>query len=237
VCLGETECIAYFDKFIAGVLTLSWPAGNISPNNKESFYFRWDNSIPLFLHAAIYLEVYLFRWTSQNAFSRKTHVYKWYCVQCCYATLHTVSFVHTLSMASCADWLDYRIRNFWTEAAVDCVISVTEWSVSNVATRILIGTRKFRTANETPPLRIFISRNPWNPLADLWCSAEPSLRNTYMSNAVLHRVREQRNILRIIKRRKANWICQILCRNCSLKHVRKKSRRKDRFDRKTKKQT
>jgi len=30
-----------------------------------------------------HLEVSLFRWTSQNAFSRETAVYKWYCVQCC----------------------------------------------------------------------------------------------------------------------------------------------------------
>jgi hypothetical protein len=52
---------------------------------KESFQVRWDNSTPIFLHAAIYLEVSLFRWTSQNAFSREAAVYKWYCVQCCYA--------------------------------------------------------------------------------------------------------------------------------------------------------
>jgi hypothetical protein len=58
-------------------LTLSWPAGHIFPTYKESFKVRWGNSIPLFLHAAIYLEVYLFRWTSQNAFSRETAVYKW----------------------------------------------------------------------------------------------------------------------------------------------------------------
>jgi hypothetical protein len=55
-------------------LTLSWPAGHIIPTYKESFRVRWGNSIPFFLHAAIYLEVYLFRWTSQNAFSRETAV-------------------------------------------------------------------------------------------------------------------------------------------------------------------
>ena len=60
---------------------------------KRVFQVRWDNSIPLFLHAAIYLEVSLFRWTSQNAFSRETTAYKWYCVQCCIAALHTVSFL------------------------------------------------------------------------------------------------------------------------------------------------
>jgi hypothetical protein len=36
---------------------------------------------------------------------------------------------------------------------------------------------------------------------------------------VLHRVKEERNILHIIKRRKANWIGHILHRNCLLKHV------------------
>jgi len=51
-------------------LTLSWPAGHICRTYKESFQVHWDNSIPLFLHAAIYLEVSLFHWTSHNAFSR-----------------------------------------------------------------------------------------------------------------------------------------------------------------------
>jgi len=50
-------------------LTLSWPTGHIYPTYKESFQVHWDNSIPLSLHAAIYLEVSLFRWTNQNAFS------------------------------------------------------------------------------------------------------------------------------------------------------------------------
>ena len=36
---------------------------------------------------------------------------------------------------------------------------------------------------------------------------------------VLHRVKEERNILHTIKRRKANWIGHILCRNCLLKHT------------------
>jgi len=76
------------------VLTLSWPAGRVCPTYKGSFQVRWNNNIPLFRHAAIYLEVSLFRWTSQNAFSRETAMYKWYCVQCCIAALHTISFVH-----------------------------------------------------------------------------------------------------------------------------------------------
>jgi hypothetical protein len=36
---------------------------------------------------------------------------------------------------------------------------------------------------------------------------------------VLHRVKEERNILHRVRRRKANWICHILRRNCLLKHV------------------
>ena len=79
-------CVCVFPS-----LTLSWSAGHICPTYKESFQVRWDKNIPLSVHAAIYLEVPLFRWTSQNAFSRETTLYKWYCVQCCIAALHTVS--------------------------------------------------------------------------------------------------------------------------------------------------
>jgi len=36
---------------------------------------------------------------------------------------------------------------------------------------------------------------------------------------VLHRAKEERNILLTIKRREANWIGHILRRNCLLKHI------------------
>jgi hypothetical protein len=36
---------------------------------------------------------------------------------------------------------------------------------------------------------------------------------------VLHRVKEERNIVHTIKRRNANWIGHILRRHCLLKHV------------------
>jgi hypothetical protein len=36
---------------------------------------------------------------------------------------------------------------------------------------------------------------------------------------VLHRVKEERNVLQTIKIRKANWIGHILRRNCPMKHV------------------
>ena len=56
-------------------LTLSWPAGRICPTYEESFFeVRWDNSIPLFLHAAIYLEVSIPLNQSECIFPRNSHV-------------------------------------------------------------------------------------------------------------------------------------------------------------------
>ena len=57
--------------------------GTYMSHLKESFQDHWDKSIPLFLHAAIYLEVSLFRWTSQNAFSSETAVCKSFAMQNC----------------------------------------------------------------------------------------------------------------------------------------------------------
>jgi hypothetical protein len=39
------------------------------------------------------------------------------------------------------------------------------------------------------------------------------------NEAVLHRVKEERNILHAMQRRKTNWIGHILSRNCLLRHV------------------
>jgi len=36
---------------------------------------------------------------------------------------------------------------------------------------------------------------------------------------VLHRIKEKRDIICTVNRRKANWIDHILCRDCLLKHV------------------
>ena len=40
-----------------------------------------------------------------------------------------------------------------------------------------------------------------------------------MRNELLHRVKEERNILHTIKGRNANWIGHTLHRNCFLKHA------------------
>jgi hypothetical protein len=40
-----------------------------------------------------------------------------------------------------------------------------------------------------------------------------------VKNEVLQRVKQERNILHKIKRRKTNWIGHTLRRNCLLKHV------------------
>jgi hypothetical protein len=53
---------------------------------------------------------------------------------------------------------------------------------------------------------------------------------------VLHRIKEERNILHTIKRRKANWIGHILRRNCLIKHV-KGEEEGGICDRKTRKKT
>jgi hypothetical protein len=46
-----------------------------------------------------------------------------------------------------------------------------------------------------------------------------SWTDSVRNDEVLHRVKEERNILHTIKIRKANWIGHILSRNCLLKHV------------------
>jgi hypothetical protein len=56
---------------------------------------------------------------------------------------------------------------------------------------------------------------------EMWCwrrMEEISWTNC-VKNEVLHRVKKERNILQIIKRRKAIWIGHMLCRNCLLKYV------------------
>jgi len=50
---------------------------------------------------------------------------------------------------------------------------------------------------------------------------EKIIRVDLVKNEVLHKVKEERNVLHTIKRRKANWIGHILRRSCLLKHVSK----------------
>jgi hypothetical protein len=57
---------------------------------------------------------------------------------------------------------------------------------------------------------------------EMWCwrrMEKISWADRVRNEEVLHRVKEERNILPTIKRRKANWIGHILRRNCLLKHV------------------
>jgi hypothetical protein len=57
---------------------------------------------------------------------------------------------------------------------------------------------------------------------EMWCwrRTEKIIWTDRVRNEeVLHRVKEERNILHTIKSRKANWIGHILRRNCLLKHV------------------
>jgi hypothetical protein len=49
-------------------------------------------------------------------------------------------------------------------------------------------------------------------------AGEDQLTDRVRNEKLLHRAKEDRNILRTIKRRMANWIGHILRRNCLLKH-------------------
>jgi coproporphyrinogen III oxidase len=56
---------------------------------------------------------------------------------------------------------------------------------------------------------------------EMWCwrRTEISWTDRVRNEEVLQRVKEERNIVHTVKRRKANWIGHILRRNCLLKHV------------------
>ena len=56
----------------------------------------------------------------------------------------------------------------------------------------------------------------------MWCWGwiqKISWTDRVRNEEVLQRVKEKRNILYTVKRRKANWIGYILLRNCLLKHI------------------
>ena len=57
---------------------------------------------------------------------------------------------------------------------------------------------------------------------EMWCWGwiqKISWTDRVRNEEVLQRVKEKRNILYTVKRRKANWIGYILLRNCLLKHI------------------
>ena len=52
-----------------------------------------------------------------------------------------------------------------------------------------------------------------------WRRMEISWTDRVKSKEVLHRVKEERNVIHAVKRRKATWTGHILRRNCRLNHV------------------
>jgi len=76
---------------------------------------------------------------------------------------------------------------------------------------------------------------------EMWCSRRMekiSWTHHVRNEEVLLRVNEQRNILHEIRKRKANWICYILRRNCLLKtSYRRKDKGRDGSDKETRKKT
>jgi len=77
--------------------------------------------------------------------------------------------------------------------------------------------------------------------SEMWCwrkMEKISWADHVRNEGVLLRVKEQRNILHEIRKRKANWICHILRRNFLLQRVTEgKIQSGDRSDRKTRKKT
>jgi hypothetical protein len=75
---------------------------------------------------------------------------------------------------------------------------------------------------------------------EMWCwrrMEKISLTDRVRNEKVLRRVKEQRNILHEISKRKANWIGHIFRKNCLLRQVDRKDKRRDRSARKTRKKT
>jgi hypothetical protein len=64
-----------------------------------------------------------------------------------------------------------------------------------------------------------------------------SSTNHVRNEEILNSVKEKRNILHTIKRRKASWISHFLCRNCPLKLVVKEKLEENKSDGKTKKKS
>jgi len=75
---------------------------------------------------------------------------------------------------------------------------------------------------------------------EIWCwrwMEKISWTDHVRNEEVLVKVKEQRNILHEISKRKANWIGHILHRNCLVQRVTEGKIRGDRSDRKTRKKT
>jgi hypothetical protein len=72
----------------------------------------------------------------------------------------------------------------------------------------------------------------------MWCwrKIEEILWTSRVRNKEVHRVKEERNTLHTIKKRKANWIDHIICRKYFLIHIFEEIV-KERIDRKTSERT
>jgi hypothetical protein len=59
--------------------------------------------------------------------------------------------------------------------------------------------------------------------SEMWCwrRMEKIICTDHVRNEVLLSVKEHRNFLHEISKRKANWICHLLCRECCLQYVMK----------------
>jgi hypothetical protein len=84
------------------------------------------------------------------------------------------------------------------------------------------------------------SRSETSGKFEMWCwrrMEKISWTDRVRNEEVLLTVKEKRNIVHTIKRRKVNWIGHILCRNSLLKHVIGEKIKGRRDDRKMRKKT
>ena len=74
---------------------------------------------------------------------------------------------------------------------------------------------------------------------EMWCwrRMEISWTDNARNEEALLRVKEQRNIIQETRKRKTNWIGQIIRRNCLLKSYRRKDKGRDGSEKKTRKET
>jgi hypothetical protein len=80
---------------------------------------------------------------------------------------------------------------------------------------------KSKIVKRVVKMQIYKNRNTWKVL-EVWCWRRMetiSWTDHVRNKEVLLRVKEQRNILQEIRKRKANWIGYILRRNCLLQRV------------------
>ena len=125
-----------FLKNLDNVLTLSWPAGHISPTYKECFQVCWGIRIPLFLpccHLPWSISITLNQ--SECIFPRNSRVQMILCVML-RAALHTVSLQRRTSMTKVYWNFSYLSHKNWEEIVMEDDVNISFNKFLNTYLRI-----------------------------------------------------------------------------------------------------